>query len=225
MDTNTWIVIAAYNEGKVIRKVLENLIPVWPNVVVVDDGSSDTTVEEARAVGALVIRHPVNLGQGAALATGIQFCVEIGADFIVTFDADGQHHVEEIAPLIQKASEPNIDIVIGSRFLGHTENMPTRKRLLLKAAILFTRITTGLKVTDAHNGFRCLTLAAAKKIEIRQNRMAHASEILDEIAKHKLRVAEMPVTISYTEYSIAKGQKISNSINILVELLLERLHK
>lgn len=225
MIKNTWIVIAAYNECVVIRKVIENLKLEWPNVVVVDDGSSDNTGEEASSAGALVITHPVNLGQGAALATGIQFCVEISAEYIVTFDADGQHHVEDIAPLVQKASEPGIDIVIGSRFLGHTENMPAKKRLVLKAAVLFTRLTTGLKVTDAHNGFRCLTLSAAKKIEIKQNRMAHASEILDEIANHKLRVAEMPVTITYTEYSIAKGQKITNSINILIELLLERLHK
>lgn len=222
---STWVVIAAYNEGKVIKQVIENLIIEWPNVVVVDDGSSDATAEQARDAGALVIKHPVNLGQGAALATGIQFCVEISAEYIVTFDADGQHHVEDIYSLVAKASEPDVDIVIGSRFLGHTENMPAKKKLVLKAAVLFTRLTTGLKVTDAHNGFRCLTLAAAKKIEIKQNRMAHASEILDEIAKHKLKVSEMPVTITYTEYSIAKGQKISNSINILIELLLERLHK
>jgi len=225
MRSDTWIVVAAFNESRVIRNVITELVAQWPNVAVVDDGSSDDTAAEAEAAGALVIRHPINLGQGAALATGIQYCIEIGAEYIVTFDADGQHHVEDIARLVEKASEPNVDIVIGSRFLGETRDMPRRRRLVLKAAVLFTRLTTGLKVTDAHNGLRCFTLQAARKIKIAQNRMAHASEILEEIAHHKLRVAELPVTITYTEYSLAKGQKLTNSINILLELFLGRLHK
>jgi glycosyltransferase involved in cell wall biosynthesis len=225
MRSNTWVVIAAYNEGQVIRDVVAGLRAEWPNVVVVDDGSVDATAHEAEAAGAFVIQHPVNLGQGAALATGLQYCIEIGAQYIVNFDADGQHHVEDIQVLVDKASQPDVDIVIGSRFLGETRAMPRRRKLLLKAAVLFTRITTGLKVTDAHNGLRCFTLEAAKKIKITQNRMAHASEILEEIARHKLRVAEVPVTITYTEYSLAKGQRLSNSINILLELFLGRLHK
>lgn len=225
MRSNTWVVIAAYNEGQVIGDVVAGLKAEWPNVVVVDDGSADATAHEAEAAGAFVIQHPVNLGQGAALATGLQYCVEIGAEYIVNFDADGQHHVEDIQVLVDKASQPDVDIVIGSRFLGETRAMPRRRKLLLKAAVLFTRITTGLKVTDAHNGLRCFTLEAAKKIKITQNRMAHASEILEEIARHKLCVAEVPVTITYTEYSLAKGQRLSNSINILLELFLGRLHK
>ncbi|WP_447578953.1 glycosyltransferase family 2 protein [Achromobacter kerstersii] len=225
MRSNTWVVIAAFNEGSVIRDVVAGLKVEWPNVVVVDDGSSDATAEEAGAAGAFVIQHPVNLGQGAALATGLQYCIEIGAEYIVNFDADGQHHVEDIQVLVDRASQPDVDVVIGSRFLGETRAMPRSRKLMLKAAVLFTRITTGLKVTDAHNGLRCFTLEAAKQIKITQNRMAHASEILEEIARHKLRVAEVPVTITYTDYSLAKGQRLSNSINILLELFLGRLHK
>lgn len=225
MRSNTWVVIAAFNEGSVIRDVVAGLKVEWPNVVVVDDGSSDATAAEAGAAGAFVIQHPVNLGQGAALATGLQYCIEIGAKFIVNFDADGQHHVEDIQVLVDRASQPDVDVVIGSRFLGQTRAMPRSRKFMLKAAVLFTRITTGLKVTDAHNGLRCFTLEAAKRIEITQNRMAHASEILEEIARHKLRVAEVPVTITYTDYSLAKGQRLSNSINILLELFLGRLHK
>lgn len=225
MRSNTWVVIAAFNEGSVIRDVVAGLKVEWPNVVVVDDGSSDATAEEAGAAGAFVIQHPVNLGQGAALATGLQYCIEIGAEYIVNFDADGQHHVEDIQVLVDRASQPDVDVVIGSRFLGETRAMPRSRKLMLKAAVLFTRITTGLKVTDAHNGLRCFTLEAAKRIKITQNRMAHASEILEEIARHKLRVAEVPVTITYTDYSLAKGQRLSNSINILLELFLGRLHK
>lgn len=225
MRSNTWVVIAAFNEGSVIQDVVAGLKVEWPNVVVVDDGSSDATAAEAGAAGAFVIQHPVNLGQGAALATGLQYCIEIGAKFIVNFDADGQHHVEDIQVLVARASQPDVDVVIGSRFLGETRAMPRSRKFMLKAAVLFTRITTGLKVTDAHNGLRCFTLDAAKRIKITQNRMAHASEILEEVARHKLRVAEVPVTITYTDYSLAKGQRLSNSINILLELFLGRLHK
>lgn len=225
MNTKTWIVIAAYNEGSVIGNVVAGVLKEWDNVVVVDDGSKDNTGAEALKAGATVATHPINLGQGAALATGILYSLENGADYIVTFDADGQHHVEDIHNLVKSIEESNVDLVIGSRFLGTTQDMPARRRLVLKAAVLFTRLTTGLKVTDAHNGLRCFSKNAAKKIKINQNRMAHASEILEEAAKHKLKIKEEPVKITYTEYSLNKGQKLSNSINILLELLLGRVHK
>jgi len=225
MNQKTWIVIAAYNEGSVIREVVKSVLEVWENIVVIDDGSTDNTGPEAFAAGAIVVTHPINLGQGAALATGILYSLENGADYIVTFDADGQHHVEDIQRLVNSAQSHNVDIVIGSRFLGTTRDMPTRRRLVLKAAVLFTRLTTGLKVTDAHNGLRCISKDAARKITINQNRMAHASEILEKVAQHKLKIKEEPVTITYTEYSLNKGQKLSNSINILLELLLGRVHK
>lgn len=225
MADKVWIVIAGYNEGTVIRRVVEQLIPDWPHVVVVDDGSSDNTAAESLYGGATVVSHPINLGQGAALATGFAYALSQGASHIVTFDADGQHDAKDIQALVEAVRGSDFDVAIGSRFLGKTLSMPLRRRFLLKAAVLFTRITTGLKVTDAHNGLRCFTALAAQKINIVQNRMAHASEIIEKIAYYKLRVVEVPVTITYTAYSLAKGQSMSNSIHIVLELLLARLRK
>lgn len=225
MRQDVWIVIAAYNEGTIIRAVVQSVRDVWRNIAVVDDGSTDRTGEEAEKGGASVIRHPINLGQGAALATGIEYALRMGAKYIVTFDADGQHRVSDIESVVQPVVNGEAEMAIGSRFLGGTEAMPLSRRLTLKAAILFTRITSGLKMTDAHNGLRCFSASAAKRIRISQNRMAHASEIIDEIAHHQIRFVEVPVTIVYTEYSLAKGQSIFNSLHILVDLLFGRILK
>lgn len=225
-NSNVWLVIAAYNEGAVISDVISNTIKTFPNIVVVDDGSKDITAEAASAAGALVVRHPINLGQGAALQTGIDYALINGADVIVTFDADGQHRIEDAVAMIIELSERQLDIVCGSRFLGITsETMPLKRKLLLKLAALFTRITTGIPVTDAHNGLRALSRKAALSIRITQNRMAHASEIISQIHEKSLTFAEIPVEIIYTDYSLSKGQKMSNSINILMDLFLGRIGK
>jgi len=220
-----WVVIPAYNEGPVIADVVEAVRASVPEVVVVDDCSSDGTREAALSGGAAVLRHPINLGQGAALQTGIRHALSRGAEFIITFDADGQHRAEDIAVLLDTQRRTGADVVIGSRFLGATENLPASRRVILKLAVLFTRMTSGLKVTDAHNGLRLLTRSAAQRIEIRQNRMAHASEIIDQIRRLGLSVAEAPVTIVYTEYSLRKGQRLSNALNILAELFIARVNK
>lgn len=218
-----WIVIAAYNEGTAIRNVLSELCPSYAHVIVVDDGSADDTAAEARAEGATVLRHIVNLGQGAALQTGISHALAQGADAIVTFDADGQHLAEDIPRLVKPVLAGEAEIVLGSRFLGKVENITFAKLLTLRAAILFTRVTTGVAFTDVHNGFRCLSAAAARKLIIQQDRMAHASEILEKIAVLKLNYVEVPVTIRYTDYSKQKGQRISNSLHILADLFVARM--
>ncbi|MGE5088242.1 MAG: glycosyltransferase family 2 protein [Candidatus Levyibacteriota bacterium] len=226
MDADgVWVVIPAYNEGPVIADVVEAVRATWPNVVVVDDCSGDDTREAARSAGAIVVRHPINLGQGAALQTGIRHALSRGAEYVVTFDADGQHRPEDIAVLLDAQRRSGAAVVIGSRFLGAAENLPPSRRALLKLAVLFTRLTTGLKVTDAHNGLRLLTRSAAQCIEIRQNRMAHASEIIDQIRRLGLSVAEAPVTIVYTEYSLRKGQRLGNALNILADLFIAKVNK
>ena len=224
--SNVWLVIAAFNEGGMITDVIKRAVPTFPNIVVVDDGSSDTTATLACEAGATVICHPINLGQGAAIQTGIDFALMSGADIIVTFDADGQHRIEDALTLARGIDQNEADIVCGSRFLGiESTTMPGTKRLTLKLAALFTRFSSGVPVTDAHNGLRAISRSAAKKIRITQNRMAHASEIISQIKSLKLRYKEYPVQILYTEYSIAKGQKISNAINILIDLLFGRISK
>jgi polyprenyl-phospho-N-acetylgalactosaminyl synthase len=219
------VVIAAYNEGTAIATVVSGLLGRAGTIIVVDDGSRDETAALALAAGAHVIRHPINLGQGAALQTGIDYAVKLGASYIVTFDADGQHSADEIAPMVRHLIEHELDIVLGSRFIGQTVNMPRSKAITLWLAVRFTRLTTGLKLTDTHNGFRALTRACARTLRIRQNRMAHASEILDEIAAKKLRYGEFPVTITYTEYSVAKGQRVLNSVAIIKDQVMGRLAK
>jgi glycosyltransferase involved in cell wall biosynthesis len=220
-----WVVIPAYNEATVIGTVVGGVRALYPNVVVVDDHCDDDTAPVARSAGAKVVRHPINLGQGAALQTGIRYALENGAEYIVTFDADGQHRVEDIAVLLDTQRRTGADIVLGSRFLGSTTDLPAKRRAVLKLAVLYTRVTTGMKLTDAHNGMRLFTRQAAERIHITQNRMAHASEIIAQIRKLGLAVVEAPVTIVYTEYSLRKGQKLGNAVNILTELFVARLNK
>ncbi len=213
-----WVVIPAYNEATTVGEVVKRLREMYPNVLVIDDCSSDRTAQRAHAAGACVLRHPINLGQGAALQTGITFALQRGANHVVTFDADLQHRAEDVPQLLAALSKSGADFALGSRFLGCAQNLDLARKLVLKAAVIFTRITTGLKLTDAHNGIRALTRRGASSLKIRQNRMAHASEVLQQIAASGLSYIEVPVTVEYTSYSRAKGQKLTNSINIVLEL-------
>jgi glycosyltransferase involved in cell wall biosynthesis len=223
--SRVWVVIAAYNEAGVIDRVISDVLSRGYHVVVVDDGSRDTTRDVALASGAVAIRHPINLGQGASLQTGITYAVSRGAEAIVTFDADGQHRASDIEVLLAALKRERAEFALGSRFLGRSVRLPPSRRLLLRAATLFTRLTTGLRLTDTHNGLRAVTRRGAAAIQLRQNRMAHASEILSQIASSKLRYVEVPVTVEYTAYSLAKGQRIGDSVTILFDLFAGTLHR
>jgi glycosyltransferase involved in cell wall biosynthesis len=216
-----WVVIPAYNEAGVLKEVLGELRDYnrLYNIVVVDDGSSDETVSVASGFDVHILRHPVNLGEGAAIATGIEYALLEKADVVVTFDADGQMSAEDIGAVVNEVLEEGVDVALGSRFLtARPKGMPRMKKIGLKLATMLTRISTGLKITDTHNGLKAFKAEALRKIVITQNRMAHASEILSEIARNRLVYREVPVTIRYTEYSKTKGQSIFNTINILYEL-------
>jgi glycosyltransferase involved in cell wall biosynthesis len=218
------VVIAAYNEVSVVGRVIGDVKRCGYTVVVVDDGSSDPTAA-ASAAADVLIRHPINLGQGAALQTGIDFALERGADVIVTFDADGQHRAADIEKLVQAIKIAGVDFALGSRFLGRSNRMPAARRVLLKAATLFTQLTTGLRISDTHNGLRAMTRRGACAVRLRQNRMAHASEILSQIAASGLRYVEVPVSIEYSAYSLAKGQTIADALMILLDLFARRLYR
>lgn len=213
------MVVPAFNEAAIIRQSVASLRTRFPNVVVVDDGSGDATPAEALAAGAVVLQHAVNIGQGAALQTGIDYALAQGAGFVATFDADGQHHVEDLVAMLAVLRAESLDVVLGSRFLGQAVGLSGTRRLLLKVAVLFTNLTTGLRLTDAHNGLRVMTAAAARRLQIRQEGMAHASELIAQIAQLGLRFREVPVTISYSDYSVGKGQRLSNSFGILRDLV------
>jgi polyprenyl-phospho-N-acetylgalactosaminyl synthase len=222
---DAWVVIAAYNEASVIADVVADVTTAGYRAAVVDDGSHDRTADEAEGAGAVVIRHPINLGQGAALQTGIEFALAQGAEAIVTFDADGQHRAADIPGLVAALAAHDADFALGSRFLGTAVNMPPSRRWLLKAASWFTRATTGLSITDSHNGLRAMTRRGASRIRLRQNRMAHASEILHQIAGSGLKYVETPVTIHYSAYSLAKGQTLFDALLIVLDLFARRLHR
>lgn len=223
---NAYIIIPAYNEEKTIANVI-NETKKFGKVVVVDDGSKDLTKILAKNAGAEVLSHIVNRGQGAALKTGTEYALASDADIIIHFDADGQHSANDIEKIITPILLNQSDIVLGSRFLEDKidpkNKIPFSRFLLLKTAIVFTRVISGIKITDTHNGFRALSKTAAEKIKITQDGMAHASEILDEIIKNNLKYKEIPVQIKYTDYSKSKGQSSLIFINILKDLLLGKI--
>ncbi len=222
---NAWVVIPAFNEEAKIAEVVRDVRQVFASVVVVDDGSSDQTAARARAAGAAVVVHPINLGQGAALQTGIDCALAHGARWLVTLDADGQHDPREARDMLAYAQREHLDVALGSRFMGATVGMTRGRWLLLKVALLFQTLTTRMRLTDVHNGLRAISAPAARRIRLRQNRMAHASELVSIIRRERLRYREFPVTIRYTDYSKSKGQGALGALNILTDLLLGRLTK
>lgn len=219
------IVTPAYHEAAMIAQVIDGLARYVSRrqVIVVDDASTDQTAALAQEAGATVVRHAVNCGQGAALATGVEAALRQGAKIIITFDADGQHDPDDLPAMIEPIVIGLADVVLGTRFSQDSQsNVPMVRKILLKLAVCLTRLTTRLPVTDAHNGYRALSAKAAKIIRIRQNRMEHASEILDEIARHRLRYVERPVNIRYSEYSLAKGQKNRAALKMAIRMFINK---
>jgi glycosyltransferase involved in cell wall biosynthesis len=214
------VVIPAYNEAEAIGGVIDGLLLLGYHVVVVNDGSRDRTADVALRRGVVVVSHPINRGAGAALQTGITVALALGADVIVTFDADGQHDPGNIAGLIAPILAGECDVTLGSRFLGTATNMPPVRRLVLLAGVAFTRLTARIAVTDTHNGLRAFSRAAAARLRITMDGMAHASEILEQVSEMGLRWREVPVTIRYTAYSLAKGQRSGNAIRIAAQVVL-----
>lgn len=219
---DTWLVIPLYNEGSVVYDVISEVIKTFPNIICVDDGSADDSAAQALRAGARVARHPINLGQGAALQTGITYALgQSEVKYLITFDADGQHRIEDALAMLDAAEKENLGFILGSRFLDGKAETGLLKKIVLKTAALVTRMRTGAKLTDAHNGLRLLRRDAAAAVRIERNRMAHASELVSQLLETGLPWKEMPVHIIYTDYSRSKGQSLLNSINILVELIMK----
>lgn len=219
-NDDVWVVIPLYNESTVIADVVAGLLPHFRNVVCIDDGSRDGSGRVARSAGARVVTHPINLGQGAALQTGFDYALERGAQFVVTFDADGQHRVDDAAQMVSRARTEDLAIVFGSRFLDDRTQPGLLKRVVLKTAVAVTNWSTKTRLTDAHNGLRLIREDALQRIRLRQDRMAHGTEIVMQLGRTGLPYAEQPVEVLYTEYSKSKGQSLLNSINILIELII-----
>ena len=219
----TFVVVPAYNEEACIEAVAREIAAQYPNVVVVDDGSTDGTFAAAKRSVPHLLRHVINRGQGAALQTGIEYALMRGARFVVSFDADGQHRVEDIQALLQPICRGQYDIVLGSRFLGQQAlEMPRTRRLTLQLAVVFTRVVSRVRLTDAHNGLRAFSRVAAERIHLKLDGMAHASELIDLIRASGLAFCEVPVQIRYTDYSRRKGQSSRGAIRILIHYLSGR---
>lgn len=218
-----FIVIAAFNEAESITSVVQELLPMYRHVVVVDDGSSDDTAAIALRAGALVLTHLINRGQGAALQTGITYALERGAEYVVTFDADGQHDAADIAHMIAPIHDGRVQITLGSRFLDHKAKMPLGRRIVLFFGVLFMRVMARARLTDAHNGLRAFSRHAAQRVDLQLDRMAHASEIVDQVVASGLPYIEVPVRIRYTAYSLAKGQRNSAALRVAFDYLMARL--
>ena len=217
-----WLIVPVFNEGQVIGEVVRNARKTFPNIVCVDDGSRDNSAAEIRSAGAHLVRHPVNLGQGAAIQTGVEYArSQPGARYFVTFDADGQHQVEDVVAMLERLRAEDVDIVVGTRFHGDTSHIPWIKRLILKTVVMLSPRTRRLGLTDAHNGLRVFNRTVAEQLNITLNGMSHASEIVQLIDHRNWRVAEEPVTILYTDYSMAKGQSVINGVNIVFETMLK----
>jgi glycosyltransferase involved in cell wall biosynthesis len=221
---NVAFVVPVYNEAQVIGGVIKEILEHCPVVVCVNDGSKDTSASEIVKAGGYLVDHPINMGQGAALQTGIEFARLLpGVEKFVTFDADGQHRVDDALAMLELLDTADVDIVLGSRFRGRTEGMSTLKKAVLKMAVRFTNFTSGVKLTDAHNGLRAFNRHVADTIEITAPDMTHASEIIELISRNGYTYVEAPVTIDYTEYSVQKGQPVLNAVNIAVDTLLRKV--
>jgi polyprenyl-phospho-N-acetylgalactosaminyl synthase len=219
------VVVPMFNEATSVGTVVADLRRAFTRVVCVDDGSTDDCARVAADSGATVVRHPVNLGQGAALQTGFTFALtDPAVRYAITFDSDGQHSRADAERMLQVARTQGVDVVLGSRFLTRADlEIPRLRRLVLRAATSFTRVSTGLDLTDTHNGLRVLSRAAVEAMDLTLDGMAHASQLLSQVASKRLSYVEAPVTIAYTEYSMARGQSNVNAFNIAFDLAVERL--
>ncbi|MBI5389575.1 glycosyltransferase family 2 protein [Candidatus Woesearchaeota archaeon] len=223
-----WIVIAAFNEEKSISDVVWGLRGAgYRQIVVVDDCSTDNTARIARQAGVYVLSHVLNRGQGASLKTGIDFVLATDPSpdiAIVTFDADGQHRVGDIGKLLRPVLAEQYDVALGSRFLTEKEEkeVPFMKCLALKLGVVFTYVMYGIRLTDSQNGLRVLSRKAAETIAITEDRMEHASQILEEIARNRLRFVEVPVFIKYTNM---RSQSWTNSVRIGLRLIFSKFFK
>ncbi|QZY28027.1 glycosyltransferase family 2 protein [Nocardioides coralli] len=220
------VVVPTYNEAGVVGEVVSGLRQLFDLVICVDDGSSDESAHMAKAEGAIVLRHPVNLGQGAALRTGFEFALGLpDVTHVVTFDADGQHDPRDAAAMLSTARTTGVDVVLGTRGAERVPGQSFLRWLVLKAALRMSQVTSGLLLTDTHNGLRVLNRRALKSMVLTQRGMAHASEIEHIIGRNRLSWAEHSVTIAYTAYSQRKGQSSLNAFNIVYDLVTARLQR
>ena len=214
------IIVPAYNEAEVIGQTLASLEGVKYDVLVVDDGSADATSNVAGQFDVSVISHVRNMGQGAAIRTGFAYALSHKYDAVVTFDADGQHAVENIELLIDCLEEKEVDICLGTRFGSTVSAIPWKRRALLKCARWVDFVFSGILLSDSHNGLRAIRTEALKNMVLLSDRMEHASEIIWEVKRLHLKYHEVPVIIYYRSFAHKKGQSLANALRIFFSLMV-----
>lgn len=223
---NTYIVIPAYHESSVIREVITGIQHIgYTNIIVVDDGSTDETFEQAKRTGAITLRHKLNRGKGAATKTGIEAAKLLGADIIVTMDGDGQHNPKDIVRLVEPIQKEQCDVALGTR-LKNPAGMPWYKILANHIGNAMTWYLYGLYVTDSQSGFRAYSRHATELINTKTDRYEYDSEVIREIYIYKLKYKEIPIEVRYTEYSMGKTQKQGfwNGIKTLYRMIWNLLN-
>ena len=226
LKTHVFFIIPAYNEERVIGKVIESLRRQgYERIIIVNDGSADRTAEVVEQYPVMLLNHVINRGQGAALHTGIRVAARAEeCEYIVTFDADEQHQLDDVEGMLDFLEHSDYDVILGSRFMGKpNETLPQARKIVLKAAAVFLRFVYGLKITDAHNGLRVFRKAIATRLCPTIDDMTHASEMLYLIKKYHLRYAEFPVEIMYSDYSLQKGQKTSYFLRLGISTIFHKL--
>ena len=220
------VILPAYNEENIIGEVLQELFTRKLKLVIIDDGSTDGTYQIARDIvmdnpgKGFLYHHPVNRGLGATLKTGIEACLEKGADVMVTFDADGQHNPDDILPVCQPIINGEADAVIGVR---NFDDMPWVKKVSNQLMNLITWIFYGARVNDSQSGLRAFNRKAAIALDIESREYGISSEIIREIQRKKLRMEEVPIETIYTDYAMAKGTNLKVGIKILVKMIRDVL--
>ena len=226
MFDNVYILIPIFNEEKKIKSVISELLPSFKNIVAVNDGSTDSTQEILESLDVVILRHSINLGAGAAISTGFRFIQnQKNAQAVVTFDADGQHSVEDAKAFAREILLCKEEVIFGSRFIKSKLNIPTIKRIVLSVVVFFTNLLSKVNLSDAHNGLKAIKKTALKKIDINIDQYGYESQIINEVSRKGITYKEMPTNTIYTEYSKNKGQKLNNGLIILEDLFKSRSKK
>jgi glycosyltransferase involved in cell wall biosynthesis len=224
-QARVFLIVAAYNEAASIGDFVRELREQYPNVIVVDDGSHDETAELADEAGAYVLTHLINRGQGAALQTGITYALGRGADYIVTLDVDGQYDVGDIAAMLTPIVDGQVHATLGSRFAGEASRPSVLRRMGRLASGLLSRLTARARPSDAHNGLRAFSRHAAQMLDLKLDRMPHASETVEQVAAAGLPLMEVPVRVKHSGYALRKGQRVSAALRVAFQYLMGRFFR
>jgi len=211
--------LPAFNEEKNIASIITQLKKKYTLIIVCDDGSSDLTSEIAKEMGVIVVRHNTNLGYGAAIRSLFLKANELNCDILVTFDSDGQHKISDIENVIKPIQNKEANIVIGSRFLGNVEgNLPTYRKLGIKAITNLVNSNTGNNITDSQSGFRGYDKITLEKIVPSDSGMGVSTEILIKANKQNFKIIEIPITILYKE-KISSQQTLSHGTSVILSTM------